>query len=338
MILFPMISLKKILILFSVVSLLTFVDIGKSFASEDESYAIDGVLINGTDNVQLANHLVILHVSVNEEIFEYSSTSDMNGIFQFDNINHPSNSIIGLSSIYEGVLYGIDLGLISEIKDEIILNVYKSSSDSETISISTSTIMFTSVDRSENTVWVLELAKINNDSNITYKPDPEKPMSILRFGLPENFVDLLIDSDLIGVEFVTIDKGFGLLGNIYPGEHQLLFTYGINYFETELNFTRKTQFELNNLRIISENSIDLYLNDFDYSSEVTNVNDIQYNLIEVNDIPKNKTISINLKNLPKPSLFDRTGNFIKDLNTGWLLLSVFMVISLSMLAKIYYSK
>ena len=262
----------------------------------------------------------------------------MNGIFQFDNINHPSNSIIGLSSIYEGVLYGIDLGLISEIKDEIILNVYKSSSDSETISISTSTIMFTSVDRSENTVWVLELAKINNDSNITYKPDPEKPMSILRFGLPENFVDLLIDSDLIGVEFVTIDKGFGILGNIYPGEHQLLFTYGINYFETALNFTRKTQFELNNLRIISENSIDLYLNDFDYSSEVTNVNDIQYNLIEVNDIQKNKTITINLKNLPKPSLFDRTGNFIKDLNTGWLLLSVFMVISLSMLAKIYYSK
>jgi len=338
MILFPMFSVKKILILFSVVLLLAFVDIDKSFASENELYSIDGVLVNGTDNAQLASHLVILHVSVNEEIFEYSSTSDINGIFQFDNINHPSNSIIGVSSIYEGVLYGIDLGIISELKDEIILTVYKSSSDSSDISISTSTIMFTSVDRSQNTVWVLELAKINNNSNTTYKPDPEKPMSILRFGLPENFVDLMIDSDLIGVEFVTINKGFGILGNIYPGEHQLLFTYGINYFDSSLEFMRKTQFELNNLRIISENSIDLDLNDFDYLPEVTNVNDIQYNLIEINDIPKNKTISINLKNLPKPSLFDRTGNFIKDLNTGWLLLSIFMIISFSMLAKIYYSK
>ena len=161
---------------------------------------------------------------------------------------------------------------------------------------------------------------------------------LMSCGISSNFVDLMIDSDLIGVEFVTIDKGFGILGNIYPGEHQLLFTYGINYFDSGLEFIRKTQFELNNLRIISENSIDLSLNDFDYSPEVTNVNDIQYNLIEINDIPKNKTIYINLKNLPKPSLFDITGNFINDLNTGWLLLTIFMIISLSMLAKIYYSK
>ncbi|MFL2634580.1 MAG: hypothetical protein ACJ0DE_00185 [Dehalococcoidia bacterium] len=335
-----MLKLKKTIIICTVgiISIFIFNNFEKISASENDSWSIIGTIINGSDNLPLPDHLVILHVSLADEIKEYSSKSDENGVFLFNDINHPPDSIIGISSIYEGVLYGKDLGVLSDKRDELKLIVYKSTSDSSEISIATSTIMFTSIDRSQNTMWVLELYKLKNDSNQTFKPDPDKPMSIVRIGLPNDYTELMIDSDMIGVEFVAIDKGFGVLGNIYPGEHQLLFTYGISYKNSIYNFKRNTQFDLDNLRIISENSIELVLEDFEYTQQKTEVNSTEYNLIEINNIPKTKSMSIKFTNLPNPSLYDSAVNFVQNLNSGWLLLVLFLSLSMGLLVKVSLSK
>ena len=335
-----MLKLKKLIIIcaFAFISILIFNNFEKISASEYDTWSISGTILNGSDNLPLSDHLVILHVSLADEIKEYSSKSDENGVFSFEDINHPADSIIGISSIFEGVLYGKDLGVLSDKRDEVKLIVYESASDSSKISIATSTIMFTSIDRSQNTMWVLELYKLKNDSNQTFKPDPDKPMSIVRIGLPNDYTELMIDSDMIGVEFVAIDKGFGVLGNIYPGEHQLLFTYGIKYKDSIYNFKRNTQFELENLRIISENSVNLLLEDFEYTQQKTEVNGTEYNLIQVNNIPVTKSISIKFTNLPKPSLYDTAVNFVQNLNSGWLLLVLFLSLSMGLLIKVLFSR
>ena len=98
--------------------------------ADDKQWNIKGQLINGTTNSVVNDHLVILHVSADEDMQEYSVISDQNGFFYFNSLNHSRESIIGISSIFEGVLYGKDLGLISNQNDEIILTVYKSSDNS----------------------------------------------------------------------------------------------------------------------------------------------------------------------------------------------------------------
>ena len=337
---YQMLKLNKLTIIctFAFASILIFNNFEAISASENDSWSIIGTIVNGSDNLPLSDHLVILHVSLSDEIKEYSSKSDDKGVFSFENIKHPADSIIGISSIFNGVLYGKDLGILSDKHDEVKLIVYESTPDSSEISIATSTIMFTSIDRSQNTMWVLELYKLKNNSNQTFKPDPDKPMSIVRIALPNDYTDLMIDSDMIGVEFVAIDRGFGVLGNIYPGEHQLLFTYGIKYKDSDYNFKRNTQFDLGNLRIISENSINLVLEDFEYTSQKTEVNSKEYNLIEVNNIPKTKSLNIKFTNLPKPSLYDNGVNFVQNLNSGWLLLVLFLSLSTGLLIKVFLSR
>ena len=294
--------------------------------ADDKQWNIKGQLINGTTNSVVNDHLVILHVSADEDMQEYSVISDQNGFFYFNSLNHSRESIIGISSIFEGVLYGKDLGLISNQNDEIILTVYKSSDNSENITLSNSTIMFTSVDKSKNLMWVMELIKVVNNSKITFKPPADNPMGMIRFGLPKNYEELMIDSDLLGVEFIVIDKGFAVLGNVYPGDHQILFTYGIKYNDEKYIYNRNLQFDLSNIRIITESNLNVELTGFIYDQKDTYVNEIKYNLIEMNNFKKDEKIQIIFSNLPQASIFDKTRNYFQNFDRGWGMFVIFFVI------------
>ena len=294
--------------------------------ADDKQWNIKGQLINGTTNSVVNDHLVILHVSADEDMQEYSVISDQNGFFYFNSLNHSRESIIGISSIFEGVLYGKDLGLISNQNDEIILTVYKSSDNSENITLSNSTIMFTSVDKSKNLIWVMELIKVVNNSKVTFKPPSDNPMGMIRFGLPKNYEELMIDSDLLGVEFIVIDKGFAVLGNVYPGDHQILFTYGIKYNDEKYIYNRNLQFDLSNIRIITESNLNVELPGFIYDQKDTYVNEIKYNLIEMNNFKKDEKIQIIFSNLPQASIFDKTRNYFQNFDRGWGMFVIFFVI------------
>jgi len=82
----------------------------------------------------------------------------------------------------------------------------------------------------------------------------------------------------------------------------------------------------------------LVLEDFEYTSQKTEVNSKEYNLIEVNNIPKTKSMNIKFTNLPKPSLYDTGVNFVQNLNSGWLLLVLFLSLSTGLLIKVFLSR
>ena len=317
-----------LLLLLIFFNLLFFTDI---IYAENNQWDIKGQLVNGTTNSYVEDHLIILHVSNDGEMEEYSTKSDNLGYFHFKSLNHADDSVIGVSSIFEGVLYGKDLGLISNQIDEILLTVYKSSDSSENITLENSTIMFTSVDKSKNLIWVMELIKVVNNSKITFKPPADNPMGMIRFGLPSNYEDLMIDSDLLGVEFIVIDKGFAVLGNIYPGEHQILFTYGIKYDEREYIYIRNLQFDLNNLRIITENNLNIELPDFTYDQNDTFVNEIKYKLIEMNNFKQKEKIKIIFSDLPQATIFDKSKNYIQNFDRGWGMFVLFFIILIILL-------
>tara|TARA_B100001964_G_scaffold245550_1_gene333312 strand:+ start:2632 stop:3675 length:1044 start_codon:yes stop_codon:yes gene_type:complete len=320
-----------LLLLLILINLLFFNDI---IYAENNKWDIKGQLINGTTNSYVEDHLIILHVSSDGELEEYSTKSDNLGYFHFKSLNYADDSVIGVSSIFEGVLYGKDLGLISNQNDEILLTVFKASDNSENITLENSTVMFTSVDKSKNLIWVMELIKVVNNSKTTFKPPSDNPMGMIRFGLPANYEDLIIDSDLLGVEFIVIDKGFAVLGNVYPGEHQILFTYGIKYDEQEYIYIRNLQFDLNNLRIITENNLNIELPDFSYDQNETFVNEIKYNLIEMNNFKQGEKIKIIFSDLPQATIFDKSKNYIQNFDRGWgmfILFFISLIISLPIL-------
>ena len=69
-----------------------------------------------------------------------------------------------------------------------------------------------------------------------------------------------------------------------------MFTYGIKYDEREYIYIRNLQFDLNNLRIITENNLNIELPDFTYDQNDTFVNEIKYNLIEMNNFKQKEKI------------------------------------------------
>ena len=68
-------------------------------------------------------------------------------------------------------------------------------------------IVLASVDPMEGKVWILEMADLNNTGDKTYVPGTG-PMSLVRFGLPEGYFELSVDTDLSNVEILSVDKGF----------------------------------------------------------------------------------------------------------------------------------
>ena len=171
-----------------------------------------------------------------------------------------------------------------------------------------------------------KIVKIHNFGTIRLK---RKESRIRRN--PKTKEDLMIDSDLLGVEFIVIDKGFAVLGNIYPGEHQILFTYGIKYDEREYIYIRNLQFDLNNLRIITENNLNIELPDFTYDQNDTFVNEIKYNLIEMNNFKQKEKIKIIFSDLPQATIFDKSKNYIQNFDRGWGMFVLFFIILIILL-------
>ena len=96
-----------------------------------------------------------------------------------------------------------------------------------------------------------------------------------------------------------------------------LFLLSLSWFD---------QIDLSKIRIITEANLNEELPDITYYQKDTYVNEIKYNLIEMNNFKKGEKIQIIFSNLPQSSIFDKTRNYFQNFDRGWGMFIIFFVI------------
>ena len=248
---------------------------------------------------------VTLHMQTAETQDSVSALADAQGRFQFADIIPDPAVTYAVSVRYQDALYGAQINLRQGSPPPITINVYEAAYDLDVIRVDSSSLLFADADRATQTIAALEIVKVVNDSDRTFVPGSQGPMSLLRFGLPPGSEALQVDTRLLGADIVQVDRGFAVLGSVPPGAHDIMFTYTFPYRGAETTIAKSFPFGANSLRVLSpQETLDIHSADIGAAQPVS-IGERPYRLIEADDIERGRRISVRLSDLPRATLTDR---------------------------------
>ncbi len=271
--------------------------------AQERQLTVEGRVANGTSAESSVEGLsVALHRVSATGRDDVETLTDNAGGFRFDGIVLDPEVAYGVSVIYQGALYGVDLDTSSGSPPLVTLTVYDATHDDGAVSASLASVLFASADKESQTVSALEIVKIVNDSNQTYVPGPE-PMNLLRFGLPPEARGLQVDTSLPGADYAQVDRGFALLASVPPGEHEVMYAYDFPYSGDSAAFSKSLLYGAESLRILApEGELGLSGSELGETGAVK-LGGRPYQLIEAVGLPRGSRIAVTLQGLPELSAY-----------------------------------
>ena len=213
--------------------------------------------------------------------------------------------IYAVSVRYQDALYGEQVSLREGDPPPLTIRVYDAAYDLDVIRVGSASLLFAGADRATQTIAALEIVKVVNDSEYTFVPGNQGPMSLLRFGLPPGADGLQVDTRLLGADIVQVDRGFAVLGSVPPGTHDIMFTYRFPYEGGETEFSKSFPFGADSLRVLSPDEV-LRLSGSDFGDpEAAMIGERAYQLIETAGLERGERVSVRLSGLPRTTLGDR---------------------------------
>ena len=268
--------------------------------AQETTFAVEGRVENGTSGDAAARVEVVLHTVRSAFRTDEPTLTDEQGAFRFDDVPLDPAAAYGVSVVYQGALYGMDLDTSAGPPDPVTLTVYESTHDDGAVRAILASVLFASADREEQTVAALEIVRIANESNQTYVPGPE-PMNLLRFGLPPDARNLEVDTTLPDSDYAQVDRGFALLASVPPGEHEVLYSYSFPYSGGSVEFTKSLLYGAEQLRVLApEGELSLSSGTLGEAGSVV-LGGRSYDLIEGRDLPRGDRVTVRLEGLPELS-------------------------------------
>lgn len=202
---------------------------------------LSGLVSDGSGKPAESGLEVNLHVfSGMELVYTATTTLKGDGTYVFENLELTPGVAFLTTVEYSGVVYGSDIARADESAQRLDLpiQVFESSSDISLLSVDRLHYFFEFVD--EDTLRVMELYIISNNSDKTIVP-PERGQPLIRFSLPPDASALEFEEGSLGGRFLETPDGFGDAAPIRPGSgnHQVLFSYELPY-NRKLEFDRTT--------------------------------------------------------------------------------------------------
>ena len=214
-----------------------------------------------------------------------------------------------VSTVYQGALYGMDLDLSAGSPAPLAIAVYDSVTSDEVVTATVTSVLFSQVDRASQTVWALEIVRLVNDSDRTYVPGPD-PMQLLRFGLAEGAHDLDVETDLLGADVFQVDRGFGLVAGVPPGEHEVMYAYRFPYSDSVHAYLKTLRYGASLFRVLALEEVVEFSSDSLGPPETVTIGGRAYRMLEANDLPRGASVSVDLTGLPMASLGEQVGRGI----------------------------
>ncbi len=324
--------LRVTLVLATLAGLTGVIAVTQVAGAQQEGLAIEGQVKNATPNgSSVEAQVVVLHRHIGDRADDLEAVTDAEGRFRFEEIVYDPDIVYGISVTYQGALYGIDLDLSTGTPPPVSLTVYDAVNDENILSAPLVSVLIAQVDAEDQTLWALEITKIVNDSDFAYVPGPE-PMKLLRFGLPPETEGLLVDTALLGADFLQVDRGFALTAGVPPGEHEIMFAYRFPYKDDKIAFTKSFPYGAGEFRMLAvHEAMDLSGPDLG-APEVVDVGGRLYDMVSADDLPRESRLTIDLVGLPQASFADKVKRNVDGIRIVYVAPAVLGVLMVGLVA------
>ena len=312
-----------------------------TYADENiDSTLISGNLVNRTNSETDLSGIEVF-MSVPDTTKPPSVTvTETEGRFRFTLVESIlSENLYVFTVVYENAVYGTSLtGEQMFSNKPILIEVYNSTNDQNVLSVLNHSVFIGAIDKINMRIRVLEMQTLYNDSLSTYIPG-DSPMSLVRFGLPLGFEKLSLDTVLKFSEVFEVNRGFALNTSVPPGEHEVLYSYDLNYNNTELFMGRSLQYSVESFRMM----VPANIGELDFTGNgtktVVDVDGKVYQLLEKKDLLSSDEITVNYRGLPEPSIYQRFTNLFSYKNFI-IMAPLFLAISLFLIVvfSVWYYK
>ena len=290
------------------ITLLTVICISGTSAYAQETFLIEGKIINGTPSgIIPKDHVITLHLFTVENGLEtIDAITDQEGGFRFTHIPFLESGRYLLSSKYDGIDYSIEF-MEDDANQPIHLTVFDSSSDLSLITHRSHLWLLQSADPESGILSALEIALIENPHNKTFKPSLDQPsnMQFLRFSMPRDAHSLNVQSDLMGGEIIDVGTGFGMTAPITPGSHQIVFSYTFPYQGDQTKFSKGFLQDVEIFRLLVPSHIGNVIGSDMEIGDPTIIGEISYEVWETRDLHIGSELDIHLSQLPQLSAWDK---------------------------------
>ena len=297
---------------FAVSLLLALAATGGVVHAQTQFRTVEGMVRNATlDGESVSDQTVTLHRVTSMGFDDLTTTTDGTGAFSFADFEYNPAVSYGVSVRYQDAIYGTDLDLANGSPEPVVLTVYDGTSDDGVVSATSASLLLADADDSDQTLAALEIIRLANRSDRTYVPG-EGVMELLRFGLPPGATDLVLDTALIGADYVQVDRGFALLASIPPGEHEVMFSYRFPYKASKFTLEKSYRYGADKVRILApEEVVSIASASLGPPSPVT-IGERQYQVVESEGLTRGASVSIDLDGLPMASAGQRVGDSLPD--------------------------
>ena len=270
--------------------------------AQESEFVVEGQAVNGSgNNTPEFGLLVTLHQESTAGHEDSETTTDVDGNFRFAGIENIAGASYGVSTTYQGVMYGLDVEP-SQQDLPIELVVYEAVDDDSAFGIEGASLLIVQADE-PRTLWALEIITIANRSNTTYVPGTD-PMKLLRFSLPPEARDLNVETSLPG-EAVQVDLGFALTSEIQPGEYEVMFSYMLPYEGSDAVLPRSYPHGTQGLRVLALPEIGALASDAMGTAEQVLIGSDVYQILVAEDLPAGSKFTVSLSGLTQPTFGDR---------------------------------
>lgn len=312
-----------------------------TYADENiDSTLISGNLVNRTNSETDLSGIEVF-MSVPDTTKPPSVTvTETEGRFRFTLVESIlSENLYVFTVVYENAVYGTSLTGEQMVSNKpILIEVYNSTNDQNVLSVLNHSVFIGAIDKINMRIRVLEMQTLYNDSLSTYIPG-DSPMSLVRFGLPLGFEKLSLDTVLKFSEVFEVNRGFALNTSVPPGEHEVLYSYDLNYNNTELFMGRSLPYSVESFRMM----VPANIGELDFTGNgtktVVDVDGKVYQLLEKKDLLSSDEITVNYRGLPEPSIYQRFTNLFSYKNFI-IMAPLFLAISLFLIVvfSVWYYK
>lgn len=269
---------------------------------------VTGRVVNGTaDGGAVAGITVVFHHNTVEELGEIDAVAGADGSFEFPGVVYDPAKAYGVSVVYKGALYGINLDLSLGQPEPIELAIYEPIHSDEILRASLVSVLINIVDPTSEVLSVLEIVRLVNDTDLAYVSGPE-PMQIIRFALPEGATNLQVDSSLLVADIFQVDRGFGVSASVPPGVHEVLYSYDFAYSGSTEEVVRNLRYGADLLRVVIPRQVAALIAPSIGEPGEVDIGEQPYNVLEVAGVPKNHELTFTLTGLPVPGFGDRVVN------------------------------
>jgi hypothetical protein len=309
----PFLALSALL---AVIVLFVSADANSALAQRHIPDRVAGVVSNGTDGVEVPEEFEISLLTFKDGNIvdqETVTVGPNDGTFEFTDLIHEEGVEYRLAWEHGGVTNQIFL--VDEAAPQNLPIVIHESTDSlENIQVIAHATIIPTVAGSDRLMGVLDLVTLRNTGDRSFVPDASNPnftgLNMVRFSLPEGYTDLAVDSVLPQGQLLEIGTGFAITNPVPPGDHEILYSYAINYSGSSLEFTRTFAFGAEEVRVLIPPDLGTVVAEGMVATQTTELGETVYKEFAGTAYEPGFKMNFVIEDLPQPGLFKRMNEVI----------------------------